>query len=174
MDTAVNTATCRPPHPPHPNSRHRCSIPQTTADWPRTGFYCREASQCFEGEVSSHSPTQSLVLQMVKCLTTPAKISQAQSCLSQGLGDWGCSTLFSPSFASIFPWWKKNEVDESDCALSYFPLKYKPKLKLSKDCAVFIWGINSNIRILLIGEDIRFVPKWQTSQYQNNPQNIKI
>lgn len=69
---------------------------------------------------------------------------------------------------------KKSEADESDYGLSCFPFKHKTKLKLSKDCAVFIYGINSNIRILLIRENSRFVPKWQTSQYQNKSQNIEI
>lgn len=56
----------------------------------------------------------------------------------------------------------------------FFPFKYKTKLKLSKDCAVFIYGINSNIGILLIGENSRLVPEWQTSPYQNNCQNVKV
>lgn len=87
----------------------------------------------------------------------PAEISQVQSNLSKGLWDWGCSPLFSLSFPSTF----------SDMGGG-------GEVKLSKDCAVFIYGIISNIRILLIGENSRFVPKWQTSQYQNNSQNVKI
>lgn len=52
--------------------------------------------------------------------------------------------------------------------LSCFPFKYKTQLKLPKNHAVFIYGINSSIRILLIGENSRFVPKWQTLQYPSN------
>lgn len=111
---------------------------------------------------------------MVKCLTVPANISQVQSYLSKGSWDGGWSPLFSLGSPSTFPRWrKKSEVDESGSDLVWFPFKCKTELKLSKDCVVFIYGINSNIRILLTGKTSRSVPKWQTSQYQNNSQNIK-
>lgn len=60
-----------------------------------------------------------------------------------------CSPLAPPVLSSD----GRGEKSEAD--------KYKTKVKLSKGCTLFMYGTNSNVR-------------WQTSQYQNKSQSIKL